>query len=85
MKSAISQTMVEFPRWVKRRFRSTHQEELDMGNKTKYFVRRGKRGVLYLQERHCGVKLSDCLGTTDERIAEVRRREIHISVERGDY
>ena len=56
-----------------------------MGTKKKYFVRRGKRGVIYLQERHCGLKLGDCLQTTDERIAEIRRREIHISVERGDY
>jgi len=56
-----------------------------MGNKKKYFVVRGKRKVIYLQERHCGVKLGDCLNTTDERIAEIRRREIHITVERGDY
>ena len=56
-----------------------------MGTKKKYFVRRGKRGVIYLQERHCGLKLGDCLDTTDERIAEIRRREIHIAVERGDY
>ena len=56
-----------------------------MKTKRKYFVRRGKRGVIYLQERHCGLKLGDCLDTTDERIAEVRRREIHIFVERGDY
>lgn len=41
--------------------------------------------VLYLDERHCGVKLSDCLHTTDKKIAEIRRREIHIAVERGDY
>ena len=51
----------------------------------KYFRRKGKRGVLYLQERHQGVPLWDCLKTTDERIAEIRRREIHIAVERGDY
>ena len=56
-----------------------------MGTKQKYFRRRGKRGVIYLAERHCGVLLSDCLHTTDERIAELRRREIHISVERGEY
>jgi len=56
-----------------------------MGTKKKYFVRRGKRGVLYLQERHCGLKLGDCLDTTDEKIAEIRRRKIHILVERGDY
>lgn len=56
-----------------------------MVRKKSYMVRRGKRGVWYLQERHCGVRLGDCLQTTDERIAEIRRREIHISVERGDY
>ena len=56
-----------------------------METKRKYFVRRGKRGVIYLQERHCGLKLGDCLDTTDEKIAEIRRREIHILVERGDY
>jgi len=56
-----------------------------MGTKKKYFRPRGKRGVIYLQERYCGVKLSDCLHTTDEKIAEIRRREIHIAVERGDY
>ena len=56
-----------------------------METKKKYFVRRGKRGVIYLQERHCGLKLGDCLDTTDEKIAEIRRREIHILVERGDY
>ena len=85
MKSMHSQSVVQSPRWQKRRFRSTHQEEVDMKTKEKYFVRRGKRGVIYLQERHCGLKLGDCLGTTDERIAEIRRREIHISIERGDY
>ena len=56
-----------------------------MNRKQNYFRRKGKRGVLYLQERHCGVALFDCLGTTDERIAEHRRREIHIAVERGEY
>jgi len=56
-----------------------------METKKAYFRPRGKRGVIYLQERHCGVKLSDCLHTTDERIAEIRRREIHIAIERGDY
>lgn len=56
-----------------------------MIRKQNYFKRRGKRGVIYLNERHCGVQLWDCLETTDERIAEIRRREIHIAVERGDY
>ena len=56
-----------------------------MKTKRKYFVRRGKRGVIYLQERHCGLRLGDCLHTTDEGIAEIRRREIHIAVERGYY
>ena len=56
-----------------------------MGTKKKYSVRRGKRRVTYLQERHCGLKLGDCLQTADEKIAEIRRREIHVSVERGDY
>jgi len=56
-----------------------------METKQKYFRRRGKRGVIYLQERHDGTLLNDCLNTTDAKIAEIRRREIHISVERGDY
>ena len=69
-----------------------------MGTKTKWFRRRGKCrkrcrelgilcecGVIYLAERHCRVMLNDCLGTTDEKIAEIRRRDIHIAVERGDY
>lgn len=56
-----------------------------MIRKQNYFKRRGKRGTIYLNERHCGVQLWDCLDTTDERIAEIRRREIHIAVERGDY
>ena len=77
--------MVKFPRWQKRRFRSTFRTEVDMETKHKYFRRRGKREVIYLQERHCGVSLNDCLGTTDEKIAEIRRREIHIAVERGEY
>ena len=85
MKPALQNNVIEFPRWTKRRFRSTYQEEVGMKTKQKYFVRRGKRGVIYLQERHCGLKLGDCLDTTDERIAEIRRREIHIAVERGDY
>lgn len=72
MKSTLSQSMVESPRWTKRRFRSTYLEEVGMGTKNKYFVRMGRRGVLYLQERHCGIKLGDCLHTMDERIAEIR-------------
>ena len=56
-----------------------------MERKQKYFRRKGKRGIIYLQERYCGVRLCDCLGTTDEKIAEIQRREIHISVERGEY
>ena len=56
-----------------------------METKKKYFRYRGKRRVIYLQERHCGHHLKDCLRTTDERIAEIRRREIHIAVERGEY
>ena len=85
MKSPISHSVVESPRWQSRRFRSTYRTEVDMGTKNKYFRRRGKRDVIYLQERHCGVSLNDCLGTTDEKIAEIRRREIHIAIERGEY
>ena len=69
-----------------------------MGTKTKWFRRRGKCrrrcgalgvececGIIYLAERHCGQALFDCLDTTDEKIAEIRRREIHIAVEKGEY
>ena len=56
-----------------------------MGTKRKYFRRKGKRGVIYLSERYMGIQLWDCLDTTDERIAEIRRREKHIQIERGDY
>ncbi|MCH7650670.1 MAG: site-specific integrase [Nitrospinae bacterium] len=56
-----------------------------METKNKYFRYRGKRRIIYLQERHCGYLLKDCLGTTDEQIALIRRREIHIAVERGEY
>lgn len=41
--------------------------------------------MIYLQERYYGIRLGDCLGTTDEKIAEIRRREIHIALERGEY
>ena len=56
-----------------------------MGTKKKYFVRRGKGKVFYLQERYRGMKLGDCLQTTDEKVAEIRRLEIHILIQKGDY
>jgi len=79
-----TEKLVNSPPWTSRRFRSTFLEEDDMETKKKYWRPKTKRGVLYLQERHCGVLLNDCLHTTDERIAERRRREIHIAVERGE-
>lgn len=79
-----NEAMVNSPHWQSKRFRSTEREEL-MDRKQKYFRRRGKRGVIYLSERYMGIQLWDSLDTTDERIAEIRRREKHIQIEKGDY
>ena len=51
----------------------------------KLMERRGKRGNWYANCRHLGIKLSDCLETTDERLAEKRLAELKILVERGEY
>lgn len=46
---------------------------------------KGKGGIWYANCRYMGIPLSDCLGTSDRRIAERRLAEIKFSVERGDY
>jgi len=56
-----------------------------METKLKYFRRKGSCGVIYLSERYLGIQLWDSLETTDEKIAELQRREIHIAIERGEY
>jgi integrase len=46
---------------------------------------KGKRGVWYAMTSCRGVKLEDCLDTTDDRIATQRLAELKFKVERGEY
>lgn len=55
------------------------------GAMPKLMEQRGKRGNWYANCRHMGVKLSDCLQTTDEFLAERRLTELKILIERGEY
>jgi len=50
-----------------------------------YMVQRGGKGMWYAQKRINGVRVRDCLGTTDERIARKRYAELELAVERGEY
>ena len=50
-----------------------------------HMVQRGKRGVWYADCRYQGVRIRDCLETTDRRIAERQLAEYKSSVERGEY
>jgi len=46
---------------------------------------RGKRGVWYAMAYYKGVKIFDCLDTTDEKIAMQRLAELKFEIERGEY
>jgi integrase len=51
----------------------------------KHMYPRGKLKILYANCRYMGVYIRDCLGTSDERLAERRLAELKYAVERGDY
>lgn len=46
---------------------------------------KGKRGVKYANTHYKGIKLSDCLDTTDERIAHRRLQQIFNEIDEGRY
>jgi len=50
-------------------------------------IKRSKKpGSFYFANTwHCGVRLRDCLKTSDRREAQRRLTELEISVERGEY
>ena len=50
-----------------------------------HMVQRGKREVWYAECRYMGVRIRDCLETTDRRLAERRLAELKFAVEGGDY
>mgnify|MGYP003956275745 CR=1 FL=1 len=76
----VSRSMLKSPRW------SSRDGSKNFGGAMpKLMERRGKRGNWYANCRHMGIKLSDCLETTDALIAERRLAELKILVERGEY
>lgn len=50
-----------------------------------YIIQRGVSKMWYAQKRIRGLRIRDCLGTTDERLARKRMAELELAVERGDY
>jgi len=50
-----------------------------------YMVQRGVNKIWYAQKRINGLRIRDCLGTTDERLARKKFAELELAVERGEY
>ncbi len=50
-----------------------------------YMVQRGNGKTWYAQKRINGVRVRDCLNTTDERLARRRFAELELAVEKGEY
>ena len=46
---------------------------------------KGKRGVKYANTHYKGIKINDCLDTTDERIAHRRLQQILNEIDEGRY
>jgi integrase len=77
----LSSNMVKFPCWSDRNSRVIQNG----GSMPEQIVQRGKRRIWYAQCRYKGVRLYECLGTTDRRLAEQRLAELKFFIERGDY
>lgn len=50
-----------------------------------YMIQRGKNKIWYARKGINGIRLRDCLGTSDERLARKRMAELELAVERGEY
>ena len=50
-----------------------------------YMIQRGDNKIWYARKRVNGVRIRDCLGTTDERLARKNFAELELAVERGEY
>jgi integrase len=50
-----------------------------------YMVQRGVNKIWYAQKRINGLRIRDCLGTTDERLARKKFAELELAVEKGEY
>jgi integrase len=79
--SKSKSSVLNLPDWKARRFQAQHEG----GKMPEQMVRRGKHDVWYADCRYLGVRIRDCLVTTDRRLAERRLAELKTSVEKGEY
>jgi len=74
-------SVVTSPRWKARHF----QAHDNGGKMPEQMVQRGQRGVWYAECRYEGVRIRDCLETTDRRLAERHLAELKLQVDKGVY
>jgi hypothetical protein len=71
--------MLNLPHW------KADRSHLQGGVMRKQLYQRGQRKVWYADCQYMGVRIRDCLNTTDETFAQERLAELKILVRKGEY